>query len=229
MVYKWIGRFDEEGPSGLYDREREGRPPKTRGEEAQEELERVLEAPPTEEGYDVARWTAPRLAEHLEEKLGTDVHPETVREALTERMEHSWKRPRRKLPPPPESEFAERIGRIDRVVANAGPQTTVLFEDETEFKRFPPLRRAWMPTGKQRPVAVPEQNGKFALYGALDVLTGEVVAEPHPKGRSDHTKAFLRSLLGQIEGRILLVWDNASWHTSKKVGKLLRKEAAPKT
>ncbi|MCS3614089.1 helix-turn-helix domain-containing protein [Salinibacter ruber] len=25
-VYKWIDRFDEEGPSGLYDREREGRP-----------------------------------------------------------------------------------------------------------------------------------------------------------------------------------------------------------
>jgi transposase len=25
-VYKWIGRFDEEGPEGLFDREREGRP-----------------------------------------------------------------------------------------------------------------------------------------------------------------------------------------------------------
>ena len=25
-VYKWIDRFDEEGPRGLYDREREGRP-----------------------------------------------------------------------------------------------------------------------------------------------------------------------------------------------------------
>ena len=35
MVYKWIGRFDEEGPSGLYDREREGRPPKV-DEEAEE-------------------------------------------------------------------------------------------------------------------------------------------------------------------------------------------------
>jgi transposase len=72
------------------------------------------------------------------------VHPETVRDALTGRMEYSWKRPRRKLPPPSEPDFAERIGRIDRAVANAGPQTTVLFEDETEFKRFPPLRRAWI-------------------------------------------------------------------------------------
>ena len=126
-VYKWIGRFDMEGLPGLYDREREGHPP----------------------------------------KLGTDVHLETVRDALTERMEYSWKRPRRSLPPPSESEFADRIGRIDRSVASADPQTTVLFEDGIEFKRFPPLRRAWMRTGEQCPVEVPEQNGKFALHGAL--------------------------------------------------------------
>ncbi len=220
MVYKWIDRFDEEGPRGLYDRDREGRPSKI-DEVAEEELERVLAAPPTEEGYDFARWTAPRLAEHLKEKLGADVHPETVRDALTGRLEYSWKRPRRSLPPDPG--FAERIGRIDRAIAEAGPQTTILFEDETEFKRFPPLRRAWMPTGGQRSVEVPDGNGKFALYGALDVLTGEVVTQPHPKGRSDYTKEFLRELLGQIEGKILLIWDNASWHTSKKVEKLLDK------
>ena len=28
MVYKWTDRFDEEGPLGLYDRERTGRPKK---------------------------------------------------------------------------------------------------------------------------------------------------------------------------------------------------------
>jgi len=57
-VYKWIGRFDAEGPSGLYDREREGRPRKL-DEEAERELKRLLEKPPTEEGYDFSRWTAP--------------------------------------------------------------------------------------------------------------------------------------------------------------------------
>lgn len=217
MVYKWMDRFDEEGPSGLYDREREGRPPKIDAE-AEEELRRVLSAPPTKEGYEATRWTAPRLAEHLKKKLGTNVHPETVREALG-RLEYSWKRPRRSLPKP--SDFAERIGRIDRAVAEAGPETTVLFEDETELRRFPLLKRAWMPRGEQRSVEVPDGNGKFALYGALNVLTGETVTEPHPKGRSDYTNAFLGRLLDRIEGQILLIWDNASWHTSKKVEKLI--------
>lgn len=34
--------------------------------------------------------------------------------------------------------YAERIARIDRAIAEAGPETTVMFEDETELRRFPP-------------------------------------------------------------------------------------------
>ncbi len=64
---------------------------------------------------------------------------------------------------------------------------------------------------------MPEQNGKFALYGALDVLSGETIMQDYPKGRSDHTVSFLGTVLDRVEGEILLVWDNASYHTSKAV------------
>ena len=90
-VYKWIRRFDEGGPTSLCDREREGRPPKL-DEEAETEIERVIEEPPTEEGYNATRWTAPRLARHLKKERGVEVHPETVRRALR-RLQFSWKRP----------------------------------------------------------------------------------------------------------------------------------------
>lgn len=213
MVYKWMDRFDKEGPPGLYDREREGRPPKI-DEEAEEELKRVLEAPPTEEGYEATRWTTPNLAEHLERKLGTNVHPETVRDALR-RLGFSWKRPRRTLPDDPH--YEERMSKVRQAIAEAGPQTSVLFEDETELRRFPPLRSAWTGRGKQRSVEVPKQNDKFTLYGVLDTRSGRVVTESHPKGKSDYTKLFLEEVPGQIEGDILLLWDRASWHTSKTV------------
>ena len=68
---------------------------------------------------------------------------------------------------------------------------------------------------------MPEGNGKFALYGVLDPLTGAVITEPYPKGQSEHTKAFLRKVLGRIEGRIPLVWDRARWHTSQAVEALI--------
>lgn len=213
MVYKWMERFDEEGPSGLYDREREGRPPKL-DEEAEEELRCVLAGPPTEEGYEMTRWTTPTLAEHLKRETGADVHPETVRGALG-RLGFSWKRPRRRLSKDPC--YKERMAEVERAIEEAGPETSVFFEDETELRRFPPLRGAWMPCGEQRSVEVPKQNGKFTLYGALDIESGQVVTEPHEKGRSDYTKSFLSTLLRQVEGEILLVWDRASWHTSNAV------------
>jgi transposase len=221
-VYKWLDRFDEGGPEGLYDREREGRPPKL-DEDAKAEIERVIEEPPTEEGYNATRWTAPRLARHLEKELGVEVHPETVRRALR-RLQFSWKRPRRKLPPDPD--YAEHVRALVEAVATAGAETTVLFEDETELRRFPPLRRMWMPTGEQWSVEVPESNDKFCLYGALDIGTGETITAAHPKGTSEYTneytKAFLEQVLDETKGQVLLVWDRARWHTSQAVEKMLR-------
>ena len=212
-VYKWIERFDDEGPDGLHDRGRDGRPRKV-DEEADAELLRVLDGSPTDEGYEFSNWTVPRLAAHLERGLGLDVHPETVRQAL-HRLRFSHTRPRRQLPEDPG--YAETIRRIDRAVSEVGAETTVLFQDETELHRFPPLRGAWSPVGEQAEVAVPDQNGKLALYGALDVLTGETIMADYPKGRSDHTISFLGTVLDRVEGEVLLVWDNASHHTSRPV------------
>jgi transposase len=213
MIYKWMDRFDEDGPSGLYDREREGRPRKI-DEEVEEEIERLLESNPTEEGQNATRWTAPRIAEHLRRELDVDVHEGTVRDAL-DRMEYSWTRPRRTLMPDPN--FAERMRQIDEAMAHAGPETTLLFEDETILKRFPPLRRQWQPVGEQRAVYVPEENEDFSLYGALNITTGQTITRAFEKGRSDYTIQFLEEIRVRTTGEVLLFWDQATWHTSQKV------------
>ena len=145
MVYKWIGRFDEEGPAGLYDQDREGRPPKI-DEEAEAEIEKLLESDPTEHGENASRWTAPRIAEHLRNKQGIDVHPDTVRDAL-KRLEYSWTRPRRQLPSPANRE--EKMAQVRRRIDETSEETTILFADETKLKRFPQLRRI-RPVGQQR-------------------------------------------------------------------------------
>jgi transposase len=217
MIYKWMDRFDEEGPAGLYDRDREGRPRKI-DEEAEEEIQRLLEGNPTEEGHNATRWTAPRIAEHLQRELDIDVHEGTVRDALR-RMEYSWTRPRRTLRPDPN--FAERMRQIDEAIATAGPETTLLFEDETILKRFPPLRRQWQPVGEQRSVGVPEANEDFSLYGALNITSGETITRAFEKGRSDYTIQFLEEIKARTAGEVLLFWDQATWHTSKKVSRWL--------
>lgn len=65
MVYRWMDRFDEEGPLGSCDREREGRPKNNTGK-VEEETEALLEGNPTEEGDNATRPVTDRIAEHLE-------------------------------------------------------------------------------------------------------------------------------------------------------------------
>lgn len=220
-IYKWLDRFDEAGPEGLFDQARSGRPPEL-DEQAEAEIERVLDGSPLDEGYAFTTWTVPLLNAHLKEKLGLEVSDETVRRALR-RLEFVWRRPRWAI----EQEdpcHKERMEAIDAALERAqseenGP--TVLFEDETSFRRLPPLRGMWMRRGEQARVEVPDQNGKFALYGVLNPLTGETFTAPYPKGKSQYTKAFLERLMEQVQGQVLLIWDHASWHTSKAVEKVI--------
>ena len=106
-------------------------------------------------------------------------------------------------------------------VSRVGREASVLVEDETTIKRFPPLRRQWKPVGEQRPVMVPESNEDFTLYGTLDLTSGSVHARAYEKGRSDYTTDYLESLLSATTGRVLLIWDQATWHTSGKVRRWL--------
>ena len=60
---------------------------------------------------------------------------------------------------------------------------------------------------------MPEESNDAALYGTLDLTFGQTCVEAYEKGRSDYTIQYLESLLEQTEGEILLVWDQATWHT----------------
>jgi transposase len=213
-IYKWFDRFDAEGPEGLFDRERSGRPREI-DEEAEAELERLLEHPPLEEGYAFTTWTVPLLRSHLREQLDLDVSDQTVRRAL-HRLEFVWRRPRWFIDYE-DPDYADRMAAIAQAILAANDEVSILLEDETTFRRLPPLRQMWMRRGQQAQVAVPASNGKFSLYGVLEARTGETLVEPYPKGKSCYTKAFLERVMERFSGKVLLIWDHARWHTSQAV------------
>lgn len=218
-LYKWFDRFDEQGPAGLYDRERSGRPPEI-DEAAQAEIERLLERSPLDEGYDFTTWTTPLLTRHLKEHLGLEVSEATVRRTL-HRLEFVWRRPRWYIDYEDPC-FEERMEAIEAALGEAEASSlTVLFEDETDFRRLPPLRGMWMRRGQQARIAAPASNGKFALYGVLDPLTGETFTSAYPKGKSCYTKAFLDEVMARFQGEVLVIWDQASWHTSEMIEKVI--------
>ena len=217
-IYHWFNRFDEEGPAGLFDRPRSGRPPELDAETAAE-IEHLIEEPPTEQGYNFTTWTVPLLRQHLIETSALELAEETIRASL-HRRGFAWRRPRYYIDYQ-DPEFDQRMAQIEAAIAKADAETAVLFEDETTFKRLPPLRQMWMRRGRQVRIPVPEQNGQFALYGVLDVRTGQTYTAPFAKTNSEHTIAYLKQVLGRFKGQIVLIWDQAKYHTSEKVRRFL--------
>lgn len=214
-VYKWLERFDAEGPAGLYDRLRQGRPAKV-DRETKESIEEAMSEPPTEQGYNFTYWTVPLLTKHLKETLKKKLCPETVRQTL-HALDFRWRRPRWAVMRQDPQE-GERMWAIWEAIRAATEETVVLLEDETTFKTLPPLRRMWMRLGQQVRIPTPFQNDDFCLYGALELNTGDCCYAYHDKAKSEFTIAYLEQLLDHYPERpILLIWDQARYHTSQMV------------
>lgn len=95
-VSYWISRFNTDGPSGLYDRPRSGRPRKVTGA-VKEAIKDLVQRDPTERGYVATFWTIAMLALAVISTLGVTLSPSSVRGALRE-LGLRWSRPRLAMP-----------------------------------------------------------------------------------------------------------------------------------
>ena len=81
---KWVYRFAHQGPQGLLDRPRSGRPPKVTCE-LERHLNRLVEQDPLQYGAIHSQWNCRELATVLAQKTGVPLSRESVRCALKKR------------------------------------------------------------------------------------------------------------------------------------------------
>ncbi len=214
-VYTWFNRFDEQGPAGLYDRLRSGRPSKvTQG--IRNFLENALEKTPTEYGENCTIWTVVLLQTHLKNESAIQLSESVVRKTL-HYLGFRWRRPRwsavREDPLK-----AHIMKEIARTIFGSGPETKIWLQDETKFRTLPPLRQMWMKKGQQVRIPTPEVNDKFYSYGAINLADGDWFDHFFDHANSDATVAYLDAFLKAYpKASHLLIWDQARYHTSKKV------------
>ena len=90
--------------------------------------------------------------------------------------------------------------------------------DETARREFPPLRAAWSPAGQPTSVVISGRNARRTILGALNVGTGELVAIPRPRCRTDDILALVEAVGAVRPDRPkLLIWDNAPPHHPHRV------------
>lgn len=228
-VTLWLDRYRSLGLAGLEDEPRSGRPPLL-DPEAREHLDAVLDQAPPEENRPCSCWTLKHLRTVF---LGVVTHPfcqETLRRTV-HALGFRWRRPRlwaqQADPETYEKQLLVELARQQAEEAPASPDETgatvipsshFLYADASDQRLLAVIRATWMRRGQQVRVQTPSRNGHWALFGGLDVRTGAFHWQAYGKSVTASFLMYLAYLLAVYpEGEILLVVDNARYHTSKAV------------
>jgi len=222
---RWVIKtFNEGGIEAITPQPRSGgRPPGYTQEVADVAKDLARQGPPDEEGR--ATWTLHGLAKAIAarfEHIDTMSH-EAVRRLLKLRDIVYYQAKQWLTSPDPHYERRKR--RRDRLLAmaRAAADGTVFWLDQSWFSRWPYRFRAW--AAKDAPLRVAqrwsEKVDTTALYAALDDKSQEAFlrwATGQPN--SEETVQFLEALMAHCTQNglrfIVLIWDKASWHTSKR-------------
>jgi transposase len=215
-VRKWMRRFNAGGPAGLYDEPRSGRPHKL-SEQGRDKLIEMIQQDPEQSGYLATFWTVAMLALALTDKLQVHLSASAIRQAL-HRARLAWGRPRLAMPRKTDEHKAAKQWAIAQAVIAAGPEATVLYADESRIQLLPLLRSMWHWVGQQIRVPTPGSNVWRALFGALNIHTGQWTYLVREHLYQEDFIVFLVHLLAvYARGPIILIVDSYSSHTAGAV------------
>ena len=211
----WLRRFDRDGPAGLYDAPRSGRPRTLDATQDQRMVQLLTQDPQVAHPFEVATtWTVAMLTLALILRWGHYLSPATVRATL-QRLGLRWGRPRLAMPRKVDPEKAQKQWRIAEAVLAAGPEAHLLYGDESRIALLPLVRGLWHWVGQQVRIPTPGSNETRTLFGALNIRTGAWTYLVRPQMKKEDFIAFLEHLLTvYATGTILLIVDNYSSHTA---------------
>jgi len=101
-----------------------------------------------------------------------------------------------------------------------------VFVDESGFYLLPALVRTWAPKGETPTLRLPLTRDHLSVIGAL-TSEGRLLTWTHEKTvNGESAVAFLKHLLQEIPGKLLVIWDGAMIHRCRAVKRFLSEGAA---
>ena len=165
------------------------------------------------------RWSCATLALQLKVRRGPRVSRETVRRWLHE-LDYRWKRARH-VARDDDAERVAKLARIRSIIEGLLPSEVLFFADELDIHLLAKIGYEWMRAGTQTEVMTPGTNRKQYLAGALNYLTGRLLAvTAERKDRwlfIDLLKLIDKRCPAGKFTRIYLVVDNYRIHTARAV------------
>lgn len=89
----------------------------------------------------------------------------------------------------------------------------VYFVDECHLLGDTAVGYGWAPSDQRVTVPVKNDHDRQTYFGALHMLTGELVLAPYPTANGDTAVAFMHRLRKKHpDKQLLILWDNVSYH-----------------
>jgi len=197
----------------------------------------IVEQDPKDLGYEFGRWTAKRLAEHLEKETGIKLSGSQVRRILRRKkyvyiwtkysLEDKQDQKRRKA-------FKEKLDEYLKLAQEKPELVQVWFWDECGFSLRVIRRRAWTKKGKRRKVNGQRRRGRVNVMGALRYSDKKRICFMIKKDNSETFHEQLKKFHEEIRQewisrgnlaedfrekgpKIIIILDNASYHKKKDV------------
>lgn len=98
----------------------------------------------------------------------------------------------------------------------------IFFGDEAGFALWGSPSYTWARKGRQPQVKTTGLRKGYKVFGAIEFFSGRLIYQgTQERFQSDSYQSFLRYLLSQVAGKIILVQDGARYHTGKSTRQFL--------
>jgi transposase len=235
-VAYWAVHGDPDNLDSFLDGRREGNFRKiTQGYE--DLLLEVIEKEPAEYGYEFGRWTAARLATHLEKATGIKLSGSQVRRRLEKKKYvYLWAKYSLddKQNPEKRKAFKEKLTEYLRITLISPKRLQVWFWDESGFSLRVIRRKTWGKKGHRKKVTGQRRKGRVNIMGGLRYHDKKRINFVIKKGNADIFYEQIKQLndwlkkewieqgntiddFKESSAKIVIILDNASFHKRKDI------------
>jgi transposase len=213
-VGRWRGRFARMGLDGLHDEPRPGQPRKITDAEVERVIVKTLEEQPP----NATHWSTRSMA------TATGLNQTAISRIWRAFGLKPHQAETFKLSPDPQ--FIDKVRDVVGLYLNPPDAAVVLCVDEKSqiqaLDRTAPVLPL-MPGVPERRTHDYVRNGTTNLYAALDVASGQVIADMTPRHRAEEFRRFLNLIDASVpEGfEVHLVLDNSSTHKTPSIQRWL--------
>jgi transposase len=225
-VRDWLHAFLFQGLESLYYRASTGRPTKLTPSQRRELKALVLEGPEAA-GYTSACWTSAMITDLIRLRFKVSYHPRYVCQLLST-LDLSYQKAKFTADHLNEHEAILWLEETWPLILKQAQekQAIILFGDEASFAQWGSLSYTWSLKGVQPTVKTSGIRRAYRVFGLLDCLRGRLYQRGlEGKFNSETYSDFLCWLLSQVEGQIILIQDNAPYHTSGKLQEFFAEHA----